>query len=69
MALPGPVIFGGVTYYPAHPGTTNYGIVDYTTNPPPVGVRPYVVVISTNGQLGTRFIDGPGSVSTNTPTK
>jgi hypothetical protein len=48
---PGPFISGGVTYYPAHPGTTNY---DYTTNPPPAGVK---------------LIDGSGLVSTNTPTK
>ena len=45
---PGAVTSGGVTYYPAHPGTTNYGALEYTTNPPPAGVRPSVVLVSTN---------------------
>lgn len=65
MTSPGPVIVSGVTYYPAHPGTTNYGAVDYTTNPPPTGVPPFVVVVSTNAHFSTRFIDGPGFVTTN----
>ena len=45
---PGAFTSGGVTYYPAHPGNTNYGAVDYTTNPPPAGVRPVVVLVTTN---------------------
>jgi len=46
---PGPFTSGGVTYYPAHPGTTNY---DYTTNPPPAGVLPFVSVVTTNAGDG-----------------
>jgi hypothetical protein len=65
---PGPFTsHSGVTYYPAHPGTTNYsGTVDYTTNPPPAGVRPYVVVVTTNAHWGVNVIDGnePASAST-----
>jgi hypothetical protein len=48
--MPGPVIFGGVEYYPAKPGATVHNRpVEYTTNPPPAGVVTYVTVISTNG--------------------
>lgn len=62
---PGPFTsHSGVTYYPAHPGTTNYsGIVDYTTNPPPAGVRPYVIVVTTNAHWGVNVIDGAVPVS------
>ena len=66
---PGPFTSGGVTYYPTHPGTTNYDTVDYTTNPPPAGVRPFVIVVTTNAHWGVKLIDGPGIVSTNTTTK
>jgi len=68
-AFPGPFTFDGVTYYPAHPGTTNYGTIDYTTNQPPAGVRPFVTVVTTNAHWGIKLIDGPGLVSTNTPIK
>lgn len=54
----GPTTHGGVTYYPAHPGTTNYNTVEYTTNPPPAGVRPFVVVVSTNARVNVKFTDG-----------
>jgi hypothetical protein len=48
--MPGPVISGGVEYYPVKPGATYHNTqVDYTTNPPPAGVVTYVTVISTNG--------------------
>jgi hypothetical protein len=48
--MPGPVIFGGVEYYPAKPGATYRNTpVNYTTNPPPAGVVTYVTLISTNG--------------------
>jgi hypothetical protein len=67
--FPGPFTSGGVTYYPAHPGTTNYDTVDYTTNPPPAGVRPFAIVVTTNAHWGVKLIDGAGLVSTNTPTK
>lgn len=66
---PGPFTSGGVTYYPAHPGTTNYGTVDYTTNRPPAGVNPFVIVVTTNAHYSVNLIDGDGLVSTNTPTK
>jgi hypothetical protein len=66
---PGPFTFGGVTYYPAHPGTTNYDTIDYTTNQPPAGVHPFVIVVTTNAQWGVKLIDCPRLVSTNTPTK
>ena len=66
---PGPFTFGGVTYYPAHPGTTNYDTVEYTTNQPPAGVRPFVIVVTTNAHWGVKFIDSPGLGSTNTATK
>jgi len=66
---PGPFTSGGVTYYPAHPGTTNYGTVDYTTNRPPAGVNPFVIVVTTNAHYKVNLIDGNGLVSTNTPTK
>ena len=48
---------GGITYYPAHPGTTNYGVVDFTTNPPPTGAKDYVVVVTTNGSWKINVID------------
>jgi hypothetical protein len=60
---------GGVTYYPAHPGTTNYGTVDFTTNPPPAGVRPSIIVVSSHAHWGVKLVDGNGVVSTNTATK
>jgi hypothetical protein len=48
--MPGPVIAGGVEYYPVKPGATYHNKpVDYTTNPPPAGVVTYVTIISTNG--------------------
>jgi hypothetical protein len=48
--MPGPVIFGGVEYYPAKPGATYHNrAVDYSTNPPPAGVVTYVTIVSTNG--------------------
>jgi len=68
--FPGPFTSGGATYYPAHPGTTNYGTVDYTTNAPPAGVEPFITVfVTNNAHMNVRLIDGPGLVSTNTPTK
>ena len=67
--FPGPFTSGGVTYYPAHPGTTNYGAIDYTTNQPPAGVRPFVIVVTTNAHWSVRLIDGLGTVSTNAPIK
>jgi hypothetical protein len=63
--FPGPFTSGGVTYYPAHPGTTNYGTVDYTTNPPPTGVKPYAIVVTTNANWRVNLMDGNGSASTN----
>jgi hypothetical protein len=65
---PAPVTVGGVTYYPAL-GTTNYGAVVFTTNPPPAGARPYVTVVVTNGPSTNRLIDGHGLVATNAPIK
>ena len=48
--MPGPVIYGGVEYYPVKPGKTFHNRpVDYTTNPPPAGVATFVTIISTNG--------------------
>jgi hypothetical protein len=48
--MPGPIIAGGVEYYPVKPGATYHNTqVDYTTNPPPAGVVTYVTIISTNG--------------------
>jgi hypothetical protein len=67
--FPGPFTSDGTTYYPAHPGATNYGTVDYTTNPPPAGVRPYAIVVTTNANWRVNLIDGNGFVSTNTSTK
>jgi|SRR5450432_3976346 hypothetical protein len=67
--FPGPFTSGGVTYFPAHPGATNYGTVDYNTIPPPAGVRPYVIVVTTNANWRVNLIDGNGFVSTNTATK
>jgi hypothetical protein len=55
---PGPFTSGGVTYYPAHPGTTNYETIDYTTNQPPAGVRPFVIVVTTNAHWKVNIIDG-----------
>jgi len=45
----GPQVFNGITNYPAHPGAsyTNTA-VEYTTNPPPTGVAPFVTVYFTN---------------------
>lgn len=68
-AFPGPFTSGGVTYYPAHPGTTNYGPIDYTTNQPPAGVRPFVIVVTTNAHWSVNLMDGPEFLSTNTPIK
>ena len=63
--LPGPVIAGGVAYYPAKPGATYHNTVpDYTTNPPPVGVVTFVTVFSTNG-LVINLTDGKGMGGTN----
>jgi hypothetical protein len=60
----GPTVLGGVTYYPAKPGTTYYNTpVDYTTNPPPAGAVNYVTVVSTNG-FAMHLIDGPNQTST-----
>jgi hypothetical protein len=55
----GPMVSGGVTNYPAHPGAiyTNAS-VEYTTNPPPPGVDAFVTVITTNG-IHIRSIDAP----------
>jgi hypothetical protein len=48
--LPGPVISGGLAYYPVKPGATYHNApVDYTTNQPPAGVVTFVRVHSTNG--------------------
>jgi hypothetical protein len=48
--LPGPVISGGIAYYPARPGATYHNTpVDYTTNPPPAGTVTFVTVFSMNG--------------------
>jgi len=55
---PGSFTSGGITYYPAHPGTTNYETVDYTTNPPPAGVSPFVIVVTTNAHFRVNVIDG-----------
>ena len=63
--FPDPMTSGGVTYYPAHPGTTNYGAIDYTTNQPPAGMRPFVIIVTTNAHWNVKLIDGPGTVSTN----
>ena len=67
--FPGPFTSGAITYDPAHPGTTNYGTVDYTTNQPPAGVRPFVIVVTTNAHWNVKLIDGPGPVFSNTPTR
>ena len=54
----GPIVSGGTTYYPAHPGTTNYNnTIDYTTNPPPAGVADYVKFTVTTNVISIRFID------------
>jgi len=66
---PGPFTSGGVTYYPVQPGTTNYGTVAYTTNPPAAGVIPMVTLVTTNANWSVKLIDGPGLVSTNAPVK
>jgi hypothetical protein len=48
--LPGPVIYGGVAYYPVKPGATYHNTpVDYTINPPPAEAVTFVTVYSTNG--------------------
>jgi hypothetical protein len=50
---------GGVTNYPAHPGAIYTNVpADYTTNPPPAGVDPFVTIITTNG-IHIHSIDGP----------
>ena len=67
--FPGPITSGGVTYYPARPGTTNYGTIDYTTNPPPAGVQSYAIVVTTNANWRVNLIDGSRVVSTNTAIK
>lgn len=67
--FPGPFTVGSTTYYPVHPGTTNYGTVDYTTNPPPAGVSPSVILVSTNGHWKVNLIDGNGGFSTNAVAK
>jgi hypothetical protein len=65
----GPIMAGGVTYYPAHPGTTVYDIVDYTTNPPPAGVIPSVTLVTTNAYWTINRIDGNVLAHTNVATK
>ena len=63
--LPGPVISGGVAYYPARPGATYHNTpVDYTTNPPPAGAVTFVTVFSTNG-LVIDLTDGNTNPDTN----
>jgi hypothetical protein len=63
--LPGPVISGGVTYYPAKPGATYHNTPpDYTTNPPPAGAVTFVTIYSTNG-LAINLIDGNPMLQTN----
>jgi hypothetical protein len=50
--MPGPVIYGGVEYYPAEPGATYHNTpINYTTNRPPTGAYPFVTLVSTNGIL------------------
>jgi hypothetical protein len=58
--FPGAFTAGGVTYYPAHPGTTNYGKIDYTTNPPPAGVKPFAIVVTTNAHMGVNMLTARG---------
>ena len=63
--LPGPVISGGVEYYPVRPGATYHDTpVDYTTNPPPAGAVTFVTVYSTNG-LVIDLTDGNAILDTN----
>ncbi|MCO5050865.1 MAG: hypothetical protein M9920_00985 [Verrucomicrobiae bacterium] len=65
----GPLTFGDVTYYPVHSGTIHQQVVDYTTNPPPAGVTPYVTIITTNAGWIVNCVDGPAFASTNTTAK
>ena len=62
--MPGPVIAGGVEYYPAKPGATYHNTpVDYTTNPPPPGVVTYITLISTNG-IVIHLVESKNSTNT-----
>ena len=60
----GPMIVGGVTYYPAKPDAVYENVLaDFTTNPPPAGADDFAFVVSTNG-IGIHLIDGPARTAT-----
>jgi len=59
----GPVIFGGVEYYPARPGARYENrTIDYTNQPPPAGGLTFVNLVSTNG-IVIRLIDRTNSTN------
>jgi hypothetical protein len=61
--MPGPVISGGVEYYPLNPGASYENTpVDYTAAPPPPGVVTYVTIISTN-DIVIHLIDSKSSTN------